>query len=276
MSISHYLPNVLTNLTSTNSNSRAFFTSSKVSSIVVSIAALTFASASWAGDEHNHDKESSGEKTAITTLELNDGLYMMSGKGGNVLASVGDDGTFIVDDQYASEHETIIAALKKVGGDTPRFLLNTHWHGDHTGGNEAMGEQGTIIFAHENVRKRLTSEQFVKAFDMKMAPQPDAALPMITFDNSMSLHWNDLTIKAIHTGSAHTDSDSYVLFEGANVVHTGDLYFSDFYPFIDPDSEGSVAGMIEGVNAILAQIDGNTKVVPGHGTLSNKVRLTEY
>jgi cyclase len=182
----------------------------------------------------------------------------------------------LVDDQYAPMSEKISAAIKNAGGDTPRFLLNTHWHGDHTGGNKAFGEQGTIIVAHENVRKRLTSEQFVKVFNMKSGPQPKAALPVITFTDGIDFHWNKNTVEARYVANAHTDSDSYVYFKESNVVTTGDLYFSGFYPFIDPDSKGSLAGVIAGVNEILAFINADTKVIPGHGPLSNKKELTAY
>lgn len=229
---------------------------------------------------HSHDKASKKEASQpdikIETTKVASGLYMMMGQGGNITVSIGDDGTFLIDDQYASMSKKISAAIKKAGGDTPRFLLNTHWHGDHTGSNTDFGEQGTIIVAHENVRKRLSSDQFVKAFNMKSGPQPKAALPVITFTDGITFHWNGNTVEARHVEDAHTDSDSYVFFKESNVVTTGDLYFAGFYPFIDPDSKGSVAGVIAGVNEILTFINDETKIIPGHGPLSNKKELTAY
>ncbi|PHR99997.1 MAG: MBL fold metallo-hydrolase [Oceanobacter sp.] len=252
-----------------------------LSSLTIATAILAFAPLSFAGDhghEHSHDNSSAAAKpeVKITSNEVASGIYMMMGQGGNITVSIGEDGTFLVDDQYAPMSEKISAAIKNAGGDTPRFLLNTHWHGDHTGGNKAFGEQGTIIVAHENVRKRLTSDQFVKAFNMKSGPQPKAALPVITFTDGINFHWNNNTVEAHHVANAHTDSDSYVYFKESNVVSTGDLYFAGFYPFIDPDSKGSLAGMIAGVTEILAFINNETKVIPGHGPLSNKNELTAY
>ena len=129
---------------------------------------------------------------------------MLQGKGGNLAVSIGQDGTFLVDDQYAIMHDGIMAEIQSLGGSQPTFLLNTHWHGDHTGGNLAMGEKGTIIVAHDNVRQRLTSDQFVKAFNMKSGPQPAAALPVVTFSDTMTFHWNDQTVEAEHVAPAHT------------------------------------------------------------------------
>lgn len=227
---------------------------------------------------HDHGKSAAGDSSlpAVNSTQVADGLYMVTGKGGNLAVSIGDDGTFLIDDQYAAMHAGIMAEITELGGAQPRFLLNTHWHGDHTGGNEAMGEKGTIIVAHDNVRKRLTSDQFVKAFNMKSGPQPDAALPVITYNDTISFHWNGQTVEARHVSQAHTDSDSYVWFKEANVLHTGDLFFNGFYPFIDPDSQGSVAGVIMGVNEMLDQINSDTRVIPGHGPLADKAALEAY
>jgi glyoxylase-like metal-dependent hydrolase (beta-lactamase superfamily II) len=223
-----------------------------------------------------HEHENPYADVTIQTTEVASGIYMMTGSGGNIAVSIGPDGTFLIDDQFAPLNKKIMKAIKAAGGDTPKFLVNTHWHGDHTGGNQAMGEAGTIIVAHENVRKRLSSDQFVKAFNMKSGPQPKAALPVITFTNEVTFHWNNDDLNMVHVDNAHTDSDSYIFFKNANVIHVGDLYFSGFYPFIDPDSNGSIAGVIAGVNKVLERINDNTKVIPGHGPLSNKTELVAY
>lgn len=256
------------------------FSSLTLATAVLLLVPIAFAD-DRQNDKHEHGRDHKHETAVqpdikIQSSEVASGIYMMMGQGGNITVSIGEDGTFLVDDQYAPMSGKISAAIKKAGGDTPKFLLNTHWHGDHTGGNNAFGEQGTIIVAHENVRKRLTSDQFVKAFNMKSGPQPKAALPVITFTDGIDFHWNGNTVEARHVKNAHTDSDSYVHFKESNVVSTGDLYFAGFYPFIDPDSKGSVAGIIAGVNEILDFIDNDTKVIPGHGPLSNKQELTAY
>ncbi|WIO74338.1 MBL fold metallo-hydrolase [Porticoccaceae bacterium LTM1] len=212
----------------------------------------------------------------IETIPVAEGIYMMTGSGGNLGVSIGEDGTFLIDDQFAPLTEKIMAAIHQAGGETPRFLLNTHWHGDHTGGNEHFGNAGAIIVAHDNVRERLTKEQFVKAFNMKSDPQPKAALPVITFAESMTLHWNNDELSLQHQANAHTDGDAWVHFQKANVIHAGDIYFAGMYPFIDPDSGGSIKGMIEAVGELLAVADDETKIIPGHGPLSNKLSLSNY
>ena len=190
--------------------------------------------------------------------------------------SVGQDGTFLIDDQYAPLTDRILEAISAVTDKPVRFLVNTHWHYDHTGGNENIGKGGTIIVAHDNVRKRLAKGQFMKAFNANIPPAPPKALPVITFDDSVTFHWNNETLQVVHSQPAHTDGDAVIYFERANVAHVGDLFFNGFYPFIDAGSGGSLEGLIEGVDEVLGRIDDNTKVIPGHGPLGSKADLKAY
>ncbi|MFL0808773.1 MAG: MBL fold metallo-hydrolase [Agarilytica sp.] len=212
----------------------------------------------------------------IRTVEVSEGLYVLMGNGGNIGLHIGEDGTFLIDDQYKPMSEKVEAAIKSLGGSLPKFIINTHWHGDHTGGNEHFGNTGSVIVAHKNVRERLSSEQFVKAFNFTSPPQPEAAKPVVTFEDGVTFHFNNETIDVKHFPNAHTDGDSYLKFKNANVIHTGDLFFNGFYPFIDAGSNGSVSGMIKGVKAVLALCDKNTKIIPGHGPIATKKDLKNY
>ncbi|WP_271274213.1 MBL fold metallo-hydrolase [Aliamphritea hakodatensis] len=222
-------------------------------------------------DNHERFKD-----VKIASAQVSEGLYMLTGAGGNMAVSIGKNGTYLVDDQFAPLSERILTAIKDLGGDVPKFLLNTHWHGDHTGGNENFGKQGSIIVAHDNVRERMSSNQFIKAFNRKVEPAPEAALPVITFGEGVNFHWNGDVLRVRHQPNAHTDTDSFVQFKAANVIHTGDLYFAGMYPFIDASSGGSITGVIAAADQILEVADVNTKIIPGHGKLSNKAELAEY
>lgn len=212
----------------------------------------------------------------ITAVQVTEKIYMLTGKGGNIGLLIGNDGTFLIDDQFAPLTEKIVAAVKSVGGEFPKFLINTHYHGDHTGGNENLGQGGTLIFSHNNVRERLSAGSFIAAFQMKSAPLSKDGLPMVTFSEDISFHLNGDTIHAIHIPHAHTDGDCFIHFKNANVIHAGDLFFNGFYPFIDVDNGGSLKGMIQGVNAVLAKADSATKIIPGHGPLADKAQLVQY
>jgi cyclase len=212
----------------------------------------------------------------IQTIPVAKGVYMLVGSGGNIGLSVGQDGAFLIDDQYAPLTDRILEAISAVTDKPVRFLVNTHWHGDHTGGNENIGKGGTIIVAHENVRKRLAKGQFMKLFNVDIPPAPPKALPVITFADSVTFHWNDETLEVWHPQPAHTDGDAVIYFRNANVVHTGDLFFNGFYPFIDAGSGGSMEGVIAGADELLERIDDNTKIIAGHGPLGNKADLKAY
>ena len=212
----------------------------------------------------------------IRTLPAGKGVYMLMGSGGNIALSVGKDAAFLVDDQYAPLSEKILAAVKALTDKPVRFLVNTHWHGDHTGGNEKMANAGVIIVAHDNVRTRMSSEQFLAAFNQKVPPSPAKALPMVTFMDGVAFHLNDDDIHVIHVPPAHTDGDAIIHFSAANVIHMGDTFFNGRYPFIDLSSGGNFAGVIGAVNAALPYVNDSTKIIPGHGDLAGKAELIAY
>jgi glyoxylase-like metal-dependent hydrolase (beta-lactamase superfamily II) len=182
----------------------------------------------------------------------------------------------LVDTEYAPLNAKILAAVKAAGGGAVKYVVNTHWHGDHTGGNEPLGKAGAQIIAHNNVRVRMSSEQFMAAFNNKIPPSPAAALPTVTFPTRATFHWNGNTVNVIHVSPAHTDGDSIVHFTNANVIHTGDTFVKDQYPFIDLSSAGSIDGIIAASEAVIARSDANTKIIPGHGDLANRSDIQRY
>ncbi len=212
----------------------------------------------------------------IETTKVADGLYMMVGAGGNLGVSVGEDGVFLVDDQYAPLTDKIRKAIAAVTDQEIRFVVNTHWHGDHTGGNENLGSGGAVIVAHGNVRERMSTEQFLALWQQTVPPSPKAALPVITYDDSVTFHLNGQTIHAFHVPPAHTDGDSVVVFKELDVIHAGDLFFNGLYPFIDVGSGGHIDGVIKAVETIAGHAGEKTKIIPGHGPLADKSDLMAY
>ena len=198
----------------------------------------------------------------ITAQHVSGSIHMLQGSGGNIGVSIGVDGTLIVDDQYAPLADKIIAALQGLGGDRPRLILNTHYHGDHTGSNPEMGTTGTII-SHDNVRVRLLGAE---NFDR-------SGLPLVTFDDNLNVHFNDEEIQLVHVPAGHTDGDSVVWFKQANVIHMGDQFFNGAFPYIDVGSGGSVDGFITNVEHVLSMIPTDIKIIPGHGPLADKADL---
>lgn len=212
-------------------------------------------------------------KVEIKVQKVAGNIYMLEGGGGNIGVSVGPDGILIVDDQYAPLADKIKAALKTLGEGKLKFILNTHWHGDHTGGNVVFGPDAPII-AHTNVRKRLA-----EGLDLpgrKTAATPKEALPVITFDHSLAVHFNGEDIRVIHVAPGHTDGDSVIYFPSANVVHMGDQFFVDRFPFVDLASGGDVEGYTKNVGDVLAKLPAGAKIIPGHGPLSAAEDLKRF
>ena len=209
----------------------------------------------------------------IKTTHVAGNIYMLEGSGGNIGLSVGDDGVLMIDDQFAPLAEKIKAAIRKLGKGKPKFVLNTHWHGDHVGGNLEFGRDAPII-AHTNVRTRLATGQ--KSRGRVIEPLPPEALPVITFDESLSIHFNGEEIRVIHFPHGHTDGDSVVFFGGSNVVHMGDDFFAGQFPFVDLASGGDVEGLTKNVAAVIARLPADVKIIPGHGPLSTLADLKAY
>ena len=220
--------------------------------------------------------DDSFDSVEIQTIKAADGIYMLTGKGGNIGLSTGTDGVFLIDDQFAPLTDKILAAITQVSDKPVKFVLNTHWHPDHTGGNENLGSSGTVIIAHDNVRKRLSVDNFIELFNMQSPAMATAGLPVITFGDAVTFHLNGEEILVLHVVSAHTDGDAIVHFKQANVIHAGDTYFSGMYPFIDGNSGGSNDGYIKAVDQVLALADDKTVIIPGHGPISHKQELTAW
>ena len=213
------------------------------------------------------------DKVTIKTTDLGDGLAMLQGAGGNIGVSTGADGVFLIDDQYAPLTAKIEAAVRTLSEEKIRFVLNTHWHGDHTGGNENLGEAGALILAHERVRVRMSRDQFRPLTGQETPASAEIAWPVITFEDGVTLHLNGHTIEAIHVDPAHTDGGSIVYFHEADLLHMGDTYFAGFYPFIDTSSGGTVDGMIAATDRGLRLAGPKTRIIPGHGPLSTRADL---
>jgi cyclase len=212
----------------------------------------------------------------ISTLRVRPGLSVLAGAGGNIAVWHGTDGIVVVDDSLAPLAPKVVEAIARVAEGPVRFVINTHWHPDHTGGNEVLGKAGGIIIAHDKVRTRMTEEQFVEVADMRVPAAPLAALPVVTFDDSVTLYLNGDRLHVVHVIDAHTDGDAVLWWQAANVVHTGDVYVSRAYPLIDQGSGGTLAGLVTAVEAVLARADDATIVIPGHGPVSNRREVAEY
>ena len=222
-----------------------------------------------------HSQEPDWSKVQIKSTKIAGNVYMLEGAGGNIGVSVGPDGILIVDDQFAPLADKIRASLKTLNQGKLRFILNTHWHGDHTGSNAAFGPEATIV-AHDNVRKRLSTEQRSEFFKSTTPASPKEALPVITFDQSLTVHFNGEEIRAIHFPNGHTDGDSVIFFTTSNVVHLGDDFFAGRFPFVDLESGGSVEGLTKNIGELITKIPADAKLIPGHGPISTLDDLKAY
>lgn len=214
-------------------------------------------------------------KVEIKTERLTEHVYVLFGAGGNIGVLVGEDGVIMIDDQFAPLSEKISAAIAKISNQPIKYLLNTHWHGDHSGGNENFAKKGAMILAQHNVRKRM-SVGMTRSPERVTPPAPQIALPVVTFSEEMALHLNGEDILAIHVHNAHTDGDAQIWLPKSNVLHMGDTYFKGRWPFIDLQSGGSINGYIKALNHALFLVDEETQIIPGHGQMSNRKELMAY
>jgi cyclase len=215
-------------------------------------------------------------ETEIKVIALTDNLHVLMGLGGNIAVSSGSDGVFIIDDDLKPLADKIAAAIATISDQPVKMVFNTHWHFDHSGGNEHFGESGAVIVAHDNVRERMSTTQFSSFFGTETKPSPDAALPVITFGSTATFYRNGMKISAIHVAPAHTDGDAIFIFEEDNVVHLGDVFFNRMYPFIDITSGGSITGIIAAVDQIIPMLNEETRIIPGHGPIGNLEDLRNY
>jgi glyoxylase-like metal-dependent hydrolase (beta-lactamase superfamily II) len=218
-------------------------------------------------------EQATQEVQTVQVVPVAEGIAMLMGSGGNIGVFAGEDGVFLIDDQYAPLTDDVRGAIAEISERPMRFLLNTHWHPDHTGGNENLGKAGVLIVAHDNVREALKEEQFLEILDLSVPPSPPTALPVVTFSDTLTFHMNGEVVHAFHVSLAHTDGDSIVHFRNSNVVHVGDILFNGVYPYIDYAIGGSIDGMIEAGKAVLEIVDGDTRIIPGHGPLADREDL---
>jgi glyoxylase-like metal-dependent hydrolase (beta-lactamase superfamily II) len=216
-------------------------------------------------------------KIEVKVERVAPGVAVLFGAGGNIGLSYGTDGNILIDDQYAPLAPKILAAIRTVDPDPVRFVVNTHWHGDHTGGNEALGNAGAVIVAHDNVRRRLSVDTFFRTMNQQIKATPKAGLPVVTFTREVALNLNGDQLQVVHVPNAHTDGDALVYWTGANVLHMGDTFFHKAtYPFIDRESGGSIDGMIAAVDRGLAMVKPGGRVIPGHGPVATVAELRGY
>jgi cyclase len=216
------------------------------------------------------------DEVSIETTYVSGAVYMLEGYGGNLAVMTGEDGVLLVDDQYAPLTDRILAAIAVIDPGPVRFLINTHWHFDHTGGNEQLGGMGSVIVAHDNARQRMSADQFMAVIDRTVPALPEGALPVVTFNDQVTFHFNGEDVTAYHVAKAHTDGDSIIHFPASNVIHMGDNFFNGSYPLVDLSNGGSVTGMVGAVQFALGLCESGTRVIPGHGPLANCADLESF
>ena len=215
-------------------------------------------------------------KVEIKTTDLGDNVYMLEGQGGNITVAVAKDGIIMVDSEYAPLHDKIRAAIATVSNQPIKYLINTHFHGDHTGGNEPFAKDGVTIVAHDNVKKRLAAGTTNGLTGVKTPPAPEAALPSKTYTGSLKIRLPGRVAYLKHIGNAHTDGDTYVWFKTSNVLSTGDTFTNGRYPNIDFANGGNIKGMIAATDAYIKLTNAKSRIVPGHGPIADRAALTEY
>lgn len=228
------------------------------------------------GEAHSHDESQAMEMAVeinapdISTQKLAEDFYMLVGPGGNIGVSTGADGVYVIDDKFSRFADQIIARIGEVTGEPIRYVLNTHYHGDHTGANAEMKETGATIMAHDNVRKRMGMTFENKTFGRTVEAVDESLWPTLTFSDTATLHFNGQMVKALHVPNAHTDGDSIVHFSPANIIHMGDNYFNGLFPYVDVDGGGTLQGMIAAQEKAIAMADAQTQIIPGHGPMATK------
>lgn len=216
------------------------------------------------------------DNVKISTTQIKENLYVLQGAGGNIAVLTGEEGVFMIDSQFAPLGEKIKTAIGEIT-DTPiKYLVNTHWHGDHTGGNEVITQDGGTIIAHDNVKKNLSEDRNIAAFNRQIKAKPETYWPDITYNEQAHISVNGLTVFIQHVHNAHTDGDSFVFFEDLNVLHMGDVFFKERFPFIDLSTGGTVDGYIKAVETALMMVDEDTMIIPGHGDLANQDDLEAF
>lgn len=217
------------------------------------------------------------KNSEVMVTPVSEEMYMYTGKGGNIGVSIGNDGVLLIDSKSKQTIDMIVSSINNISDNKPiKFVINTHWHHDHVGGNENLNKNGTMILAHENVRERMTNKQFVDFLNREFLPYPENALPTMTYKKNLTLYFNDDRIDIHHIPHSHTDGDSIIYFNKNNIIHTGDIFINGRYPFIDHSSGGSIWGIIAGIEKIIKISNNDTKIIPGHGELTNREKLKDY
>lgn len=230
----------------------------------------------WAVAEGPGAKRAWAQGAALQTEKLTDSLHIVTGAGGNIGVLTGADGTLVIDTGLTPQTDDIIKAIKAIHSTPVQMVVNTHWHFDHVGSNEALAHAGARIVAHTNTRKRLSTDQTIEFFNKKFPAPPKSALPVLVFEEGLTLYWNDEEIHLQHVKPAHTDADILVHFRNSNILHAGDLLFNGFYPFIDYSTKGWIGGMVAGADKITALSDAQTKIIPGHGPMATRADVQAF